>query len=114
MDVSFEPGLNNLFDSRAQESIVFEENVAIKLPSGKQPDRVYGLSPTGRFRKIMGKHDKRPGSNGQRIEETIASIPFRPAGTDVIFPFLVLEAVVNRPRYGCYSQARILQLYRGS
>jgi hypothetical protein len=28
-------------------------------------------------------------------------------------PFTGLT-VVNRPRYGCYSQARLLQLYRGS
>ena len=46
----------------------------------------------------MGKHDKRPVANGRLIEETIASTPFRPAGTDVdvMFPFLVLEAKAEK------------------
>ncbi|KAJ3533995.1 hypothetical protein NM208_g7734 [Fusarium decemcellulare] len=88
-----EQGIGPLFDDRADEAIVYDEEVRSQLPKREErPDRVYGLRRTKRLDRILCMDDKRLGSDGKTIEETLPTTPFRDDGEAIILPFLVLEA----------------------
>ncbi|KAF5004166.1 hypothetical protein FDECE_9304 [Fusarium decemcellulare] len=88
-----EQGISLLFDDRADEAIVYNEELKSQLPKREErPDRVYGLCRTRRLDRILCMNDKQSGSEGKSIEETLPTTPFRVDGDGIIFPFLILEA----------------------
>lgn len=92
--VSPEPGICQLFDFRAGEPIIHDNEITSELPkTSESPDRVYGLRMTSRLRKLLqNSQDQRPSSGGKTIGESIKTTPYRFNGEHLIFPFLALEA----------------------
>ncbi|KAI8632212.1 hypothetical protein F5Y19DRAFT_354295 [Xylariaceae sp. FL1651] len=88
-----EQGINPLFDDRAEEPILYDNELRNQLQQQYQkPDRVYGIRETKRLRRILEMEDRRSGAAGKLIEETLRTTPFRSDGEPILFPFLILEA----------------------
>ncbi|KAK5994182.1 hypothetical protein PT974_07625 [Cladobotryum mycophilum] len=93
MEDPIEQGINPLFDDLADEAIVYSEELRSELPKrDERPDRVYGLRRTQRLDRILSMQDKRSGSGGKYIDETLRTTPFRADGEPILFPFLIMEA----------------------
>jgi hypothetical protein len=92
-------GICPLFDDRAEENVLHDQQVLDDLPKKELPDRIYGLRMTKRLeRLLLWSEDKRPSSDGKTIGESIRTSPFRADGEPVIFPFLVVEAKSEKGR----------------
>ncbi|RYP00327.1 hypothetical protein DL766_007162 [Monosporascus sp. MC13-8B] len=88
-----EQGINPLFDDRADEAILYDEELRAQLPRREEkPDRVYGIRETKRLQRILGMEDRRFGAGGKLLEKTLRTTPFRADGEPILFPFLILEA----------------------
>ncbi|KAG4272969.1 hypothetical protein FPRO04_10049 [Fusarium proliferatum] len=76
-----EQGISPLFDDRAEEAIIYSNELRAELPKREdRPDRVYGLQVTERLSRLL------------LAAETVRSSPFRQDGDPLVFPFLVIEA----------------------
>lgn len=98
-NTSYELGICPLFDDRAEENVVHDQQVLEDLPKKGLPDRIYGLRMTKRLeRLLLWSEDKRPTSGGKTIGESIRTSPFRADGEPVVFPFLIVEAKSEKGR----------------
>ncbi|KAF4946513.1 hypothetical protein FGADI_11151 [Fusarium gaditjirri] len=76
-----EQGISPLFDDRAEEAIIYSDDLRAELPKREdRPDRVYGLQVTERLSRLI------------LAAESVRTSPFRQDGDPLIFPFLVIEA----------------------
>ncbi|KAF5254459.1 hypothetical protein FANTH_717 [Fusarium anthophilum] len=76
-----EQGISPLFDDRAEEAIIYSNELRAELPKREdRPDRVYGLQVTERLSRLL------------LAAENVRSSPFRQDGEPLVFPFLVIEA----------------------
>jgi hypothetical protein len=88
-----EEGINPLFDDRADEAILQDEELQSQLPKREEkPDRVYGLRVTKRLDRILWMEDIRSGAGGKAITDSLVTTPFRADGEPIVFPFLIMEA----------------------
>ncbi|RDL40397.1 uncharacterized protein BP5553_00376 [Venustampulla echinocandica] len=90
----FKEGINQLFDDRAEETIIQEEGLQAAMQKKEKPDRIYGLRKTSRLKRLLCE------TKDKRAVESIRSTPFRPGGESIVFPFLVLEAKSEKSRDG--------------
>ncbi|KAE9370947.1 hypothetical protein N431DRAFT_308368, partial [Stipitochalara longipes BDJ] len=98
------PGLNRIFDYRADELIVHGGEAQFDLRPRK-PDRVYGLQQTRNFDRTMRKfsnaiQDRVAGAtdlvNVTKSRGIIEFTPFEERKRPLIFPFLISEAKSER------------------
>jgi hypothetical protein len=82
IESSYDLGTNPLFDSRAEEMIIYDPLVsAHDVP--RKPDRVVGLKKTCAFANLI---------ETSTLSTDLRSTPFAESQDPLLFPFLVLEA----------------------
>lgn len=82
--------MSKIFDFHAEEYIQHNPEIARLRVRDEKPDRVIGLRKTHKFADLLSQQ-----SGDRKLETIIRSCPFRKrrsAHTELIFPFLILEA----------------------
>lgn len=92
--LSYEQGINPLFDDRADEAFIYPAELLEEFTKREErPDRVYGLRLTNRLeRLLLLAEDKRTSAPDISSDGTLKNTPFRYDGEPIVFPFLILEA----------------------
>lgn len=99
---SFEPGLSELFDGRAEKYIV-QDGTSSRQQAKQKPDRFWGLRETAEFRRILNSDTARGGPC--KLGKDLKTSPFRSESDPLLFPFLLLEAKSEKNAPGFKSIA---------